>query len=595
MISFIKKYFKNFTYFFKYLRYRIFVIMGLTLSFGLMDGLGLTMFLPLFQIAADKTEKGTNTISKNSNNVVSIFQKLHIEFTLFNMLIIMVLFFVFKGIFYYIKGMYDAKASRFFIIKIRKGIIGKFSNLNYKYFVTSDFGRIQNLMTNEVNNLLFGFREYLNVLQNFVMIVVYVSFAFVLNPQFCLLIIIGGALFNLIFQKIYKVSKDASRRLVVAGNDYQGRIIQFVNNFKYLKATGLVRKYAQKINYNIEEIETINLKIGKINAFTNAIREPILILVVASVILFQVNVLNGKLSTIIISLLFFYRALASVTNFQGSYNNFIGKIGTMENIAAFEDELDANMEVYSSKEFSKFKSNLELKNYSFSYGNTTILNNINLKINKNQTIAFVGESGSGKTTLVNVLTGLLNSSDGYFIDEIPLTKLDVVSFQSRIGYISQESVIFNDSIFNNVTLWGGDSIEVKERFNEAIKKSQLWDLVNGLEMKENTLLGNNGINLSGGQKQRVSIARELYKNIDILILDEATSALDSETEKYIQENIDSLKGKYTIVIIAHRLATIKNVDEVVLMSKGEIIDKDSFENLKIKSPKFKQMVDLQEV
>src|SRR5690606_15650521 len=121
------------------------------------------------------------------------------------------------------------------------------------------------------------------------------------------------------------------------------------------------------------------------------------------------------------------------------------------------------------------------------------------------------------------------------------------------------------------------------------------DFIEELELQANTLLGNNGINLSGGQKQRISRARELYKDIDILILDEATSALDSETEKEIQTNIDALKGQYTILIIAHRLSTIKNVDIIYLMDKGKIIGQGTFEQLAENSERFRKMVELQEI
>jgi ABC-type multidrug transport system fused ATPase/permease subunit len=169
------------------------------------------------------------------------------------------------------------------------------------------------------------------------------------------------------------------------------------------------------------------------------------------------------------------------------------------------------------------------------------------------------------------------------------------TFQNRIGYITQEPVIFDDNVFNNVTFWDEKTPENLNRFWEALRKASILDFVESLPEKENAPLGNNGIMASGGQKQRLSIARELYKDIDILIMDEATSALDSETEKAIQENIDALKGQYTIIIIAHRLSTIKNADEIVLMSKGEIIDKGSFSELIGSNETFKRMVNLQEL
>src|SRR5690554_5091930 len=215
---------------------------------------------------------------------------------------------------------------------------------------------------------------------------------------------------------------------------------------------------------------------------------------------------------------------------------------------------------------------------------------------KNQSVAFVGESGSGKTTLVNLISGLLKPNKGQVkIDGTNLDELKKSSYQSRIGYIAQEPVIFNDTIFNNVTFWAEPTEENKTKFYEAITKASIAEFIGTLKNKENTLLGNNGINLSGGQKQRISIARELYKDIDILILDEATSALDSETEKEIQTNIDALKGNYTILIIAHRLSTIKNTDMVYLMDKGKIVGQGNFAQLAQNSERFRKMVELQEI
>jgi len=132
-------------------------------------------------------------------------------------------------------------------------------------------------------------------------------------------------------------------------------------------------------------------------------------------------------------------------------------------------------------------------------------------------------------------------------------------------------------------------------FEKALHQASIHEFVESLPEKGDTLLGNNGINLSGGQKQRISIARELYKNIDILILDEATSALDSENERNIQENIENLQGVYTILIIAHRLSTVKNADVVYLMEQGKIIDSGNFSELFNKSYKFKKMVEVQEI
>jgi subfamily B ATP-binding cassette protein MsbA len=224
------------------------------------------------------------------------------------------------------------------------------------------------------------------------------------------------------------------------------------------------------------------------------------------------------------------------------------------------------------------------------------LKDINLKINKNETLGFVGESGSGKTTLVNILAGLLRVEKGkYYINGVNSKEMDLKYLQNKLGYITQDSVIFNDTIFNNVTFWDEKNEANLNKFLKVIKKASLSDYVESLPQKENEVLGNNGINLSGGQKQRICIARELYKDVEILILDEATSALDSETEQAIQKNIDDLKGEYTILIIAHRIATVKNANRIVVMKSGEITEIGTFSELIRESTYFKKIVQLQDI
>jgi subfamily B ATP-binding cassette protein MsbA len=195
-----------------------------------------------------------------------------------------------------------------------------------------------------------------------------------------------------------------------------------------------------------------------------------------------------------------------------------------------------------------------------------------------------------------MIAGLLPCDHGEMrIDGIDITNINVESYQKRIGYITQEPVIFNDTIFNNVTFWAPRTAENEQKCIEALQKASVHQFVSDQPLGVETQLGNNGINLSGGQKQRISIARELYKDIDILIMDEATSALDSETEKMIQENIEALKGQYTILMVAHRLSTIKNADAIVLMDNGRIKEMGNFQELIERVPRFKTMVELQEV
>jgi ABC-type multidrug transport system fused ATPase/permease subunit len=257
---------------------------------------------------------------------------------------------------------------------------------------------------------------------------------------------------------------------------------------------------------------------------------------------------------------------------QAAWNDYLGKIGALENVQSFNMKMEAAKETLGTEPFDRFKSSIELQNVSFAYNERQILNGINLNIDKNEVVAFVGESGAGKTTLVNIICGLLNPSSGkILVDGLPLSQYDTTNYQRRIGYITQEPAIFNASIFDNVSFWDVPNPENLAKCVQVLSMAHMTDYLESLPDGLHTLLGINGINLSGGQKQRIAIARELYKDIDILCLDEATSALDEETESIIQENIKSLKGKYTLLIIAHRLSTIQMADKVYKMAGGRNI------------------------
>lgn len=568
----------------------------LSILIGLLDGLGLTMFLPLLQMA----DGGTATSGEGLGNlgfIVEWFNDMGIELNIKVALLMLFVFFSLKGVIVFVASVYKVKINQFFVSTLRINLTKLFTRYSFRAFVTSDIGRIQNSFTGEIARVSGAYRNYSECAQQLIMVLVYLGFVFMVDWKFALLVCIGGLISNIFFRSLFKKTKEQSKELTKNNSNYQGLIIQYIANFKYLKATGFLNVYAQKLIQGIKQIEKNNTQIGFLNARITALREPFMIGIVCLVILLQITYLGGNLGAIMISLLFFYRALAALMNFQSKYNSFLAASGSLDNMTDFESELKSNLEKDGKISIKNFQSTIELKQTDFGYDEADgVLKKIDLHINKNQTIAFVGESGSGKTTLVNLISGLLKPNNGdVLIDGISQKNLNLSSYQSRIGYISQDPVMFNDTIFNNVTFWAEPTPENKQKFKEAIQKAAIAEFIDELKYKEDTLLGNNGINLSGGQKQRVSIARELYKDIDILILDEATSALDSETEREIQDNIDQLKGNYTILIIAHRLATIKNADTIYLMDRGQIIGQGSFAELSLKSERFKRMVELQEI
>lgn len=594
--NFIRKNFSSFTYFYQYLRHRIFIMLLLSILIGLLDGFGLTMFLPLLQMA-DGSAAANGDALGNLSFIVDGLNYIGIDLNVKTALLLLFVFFSLKGVVVFYASVYKVKINQYFISTLRINLTQLFVRYSFRAFVTSDIGRIQNSFTGEIAKVSASYNNYSAGIQQIVMILVYLGFVFMVDWKFALLVCIGGLLSNIFFSTLFKKTKDQSKQLSKNSSYYQGLIIQYISNFKYLKATGYLNKYADKLVVGIRDVENNNTQIGFLNARISALREPFMIGIVSLVILLQVTYMDGKLASIMISLLFFYRALSALMDFQKAYNSFLANSGSLENINEFETELKQNFEANGKVEMNVFEHSIKIQNVDFGFQvSDGVLKKVNLTVKKNQAIAFVGESGSGKTTIVNLISGLLKPNSGsVIIDGIDQIDLNLNSYQSRIGYISQDPVMFNDTIYNNITFWAERTDDNLKKFNETIKKAALVDYISGLSEKENSLLGNNGINLSGGQKQRVSIARELFKDIDILILDEATSALDSETEREIQENIDNLKGVYTIIIIAHRLATIKNADIIYVMDHGKIVGQGNFFELISSSEKFKRMVELQEI
>jgi subfamily B ATP-binding cassette protein MsbA len=591
----LAKYFENLAYFYKHLSYRVFLMILFGVLVGVLDGFGLAMFMPLLEMVND-TQQASGSSLGNLSFLVDGIESMGLSLNLTTVLIIMVFFFIFKGVVKFFASIYNAILRRFFIDKLRNQLLSSFNQIRFKYFVTSDVGRIQNTMSVEIERASAAFYNYAGTLQQAIMVLVYVSFAFFVDIRFALLVTVGGGISNFLYKSIYKKTKGASKNFSKESHLYQGQIIQYVGNFKYLKATALLDLYSNRLRKSIDAIERSRFRIGKLSAVLESAREPILIVVVAAVILIQTRLLNASLGPILISLLFFYRALSSLMNLQNSYNRFLELSGSLDNLMDFQKEVNKEKEQNGKQVIEALNVSIELQQVFLAYGKVDILKNISLKIEKNETVAFVGESGSGKTTVVNILAGLIPADKGCVcIDGTNRKDIDIKSYQKKIGYITQDPVIFSDTIFNNVTLWAEKNESNIMLFEEALKKAAINDFVSEQPLGFETVLGNDGVNLSGGQKQRISIARELFKDIDVLIMDEATSALDSETERAIQQSVDALKGQYTIFMVAHRLSTIRNADRIVVMSEGEIQQVGSYDDLIITSNLFKRMTSLQEL
>ncbi|MEO6327579.1 MAG: ABC transporter ATP-binding protein [Ginsengibacter sp.] len=581
-----------FLFYYRVVGRKLLLSIFLSISVSFLDGVGLSMFMPLLQAVSggDSSKQSMGHL----HYITDIIKKMGFSLTLGTVLGVLIIVFFMKGLAKFLELNYQAKVIQFFMKRVRHQLVSSLQKISYKAFIDLDAGKIQNTFIAEVQRMSMAARFYLTYTQALFMLVTYVSLALLANYQFAILVAVSAGLTNLLYTRIYKIVKKASLEISKKGHAFNSYMIQAIHYFKYLKSTNYLGKYSRKLGDVIDKTENLNRKTAYYTAITTAIKEPMILLIVVVVIYIQINWMGGNIGSIILSLVLFYRALTFLMVIQNQWQSFIVNTGAMRTVAELYQSMNNSVEVLGTTDFKTIQNKISIENIDISYGDNKVLTNVNVTVQKNKTIALVGASGSGKTTLANVIMALITPDTGkVLVDGIPINQYNLNKYRSKIGYISQDSVIFNDDIYNNITFWAEATPENDRRFWEVIKMASLDEFVENQPEKEKTRLGDNGILISGGQKQRISIAREMYKQAEILILDEATSALDSETEHIIQENIENLHGHYTMIVIAHRLSTIKNVDTIYLLDKGHVNISGDFDTMLQNSDQFKRMVSLQ--
>ncbi|MEJ2545170.1 MAG: ABC transporter ATP-binding protein [Calditrichaceae bacterium] len=331
---------------------------------------------------------------------------------------------------------------------------------------------------------------------------------------------------------------------------------------------------------------------------TSPINEVLLVLILVFLLWYGGNLVfsNSGLNAedFVRYLLFLFTMFQPIKTFSGINNTIQTGMAAAERVFSVIETEPEKYDPPDAVDIDNFRETIEFNNVTFSYSEETehVLKNINLKINRGEMIAFVGHSGSGKTTLVNLVPRFYEVNAGSIkIDGIDVRKLKLKSLRRLMGIVTQESVLFNDTIRMNIA-YGLDNV-TDDSIIEASRSANAWEFIEKMDNGLDTHIGERGVRLSGGQKQRLSIARAILKNPPILILDEATSSLDTESERLVQEAIDKLLLSRTVLVIAHRLSTIKNATKIVVLNDRKIEAIGTHDDLYQNSPVYKNLYDNQ--
>lgn len=400
--------------------------------------------------------------------------------------------------------------------------------------------------------------------------------------QLSLTFLVIGPVIGVIVARVSRKFRAISRSIQGSMGDVSHVIQEAVEGARVIKIFGGHEEERAQFELANESNRAFNMK----ETVVKAMNEPIVQLLVAMALAVIVYIASsgevadrisvGSFMSFITAMLLLFAPLKRMTTLNSQIQKGIAAGESLFAILDLESERDNGTE-----QLDKTIRSIEYRQVSLKYSDEkpAVLKDINLVVNHGQTVAFVGESGSGKTSLVNLLPRLYELDDGQvLVNDKSVEHYTLQSLRGGIATVSQDVMLFNDTIASNIAYGSSEPVE-EAALHEACKAAHAHDFIMALPEGYDTLVGENGVMLSGGQKQRVAIARALLKNAPILILDEATSALDSESERKVQEGLDTLMQGRTTLVIAHRLSTIEQADRIIVMDKGEIVETGTHEQL----------------
>ena len=454
-------------------------------------------------------------------------------------------------------------------------------SLDMKYFENKSSGRLMAILNDDVNQLErfldTGANKLLQTATTVIVIggtFLYISpliatFAFIPIP----IIIFGSFKFTSTIASRYERIRESIETL-------NSNLSNSISGILNVKSFTREVKELERIETSSNEVKSANYHAIKLSAaFIPIIRVAILFGFTATLLIGGFLALDGEIKVATYSVLLFItqRLLWPLTELGDTFDLYQRAMASFNRIFSLKNE---SSEIGNGDiEFKKLQNKIELKDVSFSYvDNFNVLNNVDLTINAGQTTAIVGSTGSGKSTLIKLLLRLYEINNGSIsYDSNSLKDIELSSLRGKIGLVSQDVFLFEGTVIENIA-YGDLNASESEVWNAA-QKSEADEFINNLPQKEETIVGERGQKLSGGQRQRISIARAILKNPEILILDEATSSVDNETEAAIQRSLDILKKDRTVIVIAHRLSTVRNADIIYVLENGSVVESGNHESL----------------
>ena len=602
-----------FNYSFKYKKLAFLTIIG-NLLFTFFNLLSLVLFIPFLQLIFS-SEKLQTVIPKPAySGDISLLPEFIIKSynfqmhemvihdpkqALFSVCIMVFSAFFLKNLFRYMAIWFQSEL-RFSVVRdVRDELFEKSIHLPLSFHTQERKGDLISRMSSDVGEIENGVVALLEILfRDPISILIHLVSLFYISPTLTLasffLLPISAFVISRVGKSLKRTAQQNQEQLglLISSIDESLSGVRIIKSFN---ASGFIFNLFKKLNLRHQKLHTKTMRKKDVSSLLNeTIGAGVMMCLVwfggQEILENTNNGLTGELFlTFIIIFSQLLRPIQSFSNGMALMNKAKVSLDRVNEVLHTDEKI---IEKPNAKTIVNFKSKISFENISFKYAEETIISSFSLDVQKGKLIAIVGESGSGKSTLMDLLPRFYDVNEGsILIDEVDIRDYKIADLRGLIGIVSQESILFNISVLENIAF--GDPKPDRNRVIEAAKIANAHGFISDMDETYDSIVGERGNKLSGGQKQRLSIARAVYKNPKILILDEATSALDTESEMLVQEALEKLMQNRTSFVIAHRLSTVRNADEIIVLAKGKIIEQGNHDDLTKKKGAYQKFCTLQ--
>lgn len=568
---------KNITYFYLYLKdfvkhspYKFVLGCSLTIINTFCAGIGILLLIPLLHYF------GWNENASNMGNNHGLFAHLSKETSIIIILLLFLSLVVLASAIDYINTTVTNTLKKSYLYGLKKEFNYRIAHVSWSYLIEKKIKNIEHLFSSGLSQVSTLTMYSFDIISSILITLIYVIFALVISPSLTVITIFLSLIIFLITYK-FNPAENGKQNFNIHKRMHSA-FSSFLDGIKLSRSYNTVDNYLEHFNVLNKQSEAIQMDFilsqKKISLFVKISSA----LIMAIFFYIALIILKTPLISMITLLLIFSKLLPSVSKIQQNYFKILNIVPIYIQTKDLIADLKKHEEIQHKDVSINLNTKIEFKNVSFAYANKEVLHNLNCCLQVNQTTAVVGHSGAGKSTFADLLLGILAIEKGTIeIDGVRLDQNHMYCWRNFISYVPQDTYLFNESIKDNL-LWAVPTA-TDDNIYDALKLAALYDFVVELPDSINSIIGDRGVQLSGGQRQRLAIARALLRKPKILLLDEATSALDMRNEELIYETLKKLKGQMTIIIITHRLSTLRDTDNILVFDDGKVVEQGTYNAL----------------